>query len=976
MSPGRDTRVHAVLPGMDPLARVARQIIEDHASRLPDLTHVIVLRPRAHGDARLRRLLLDASRKRGVEALLGPRLTSLREFAIEHLSPDVPALGQHGRELVLFEALREHPQLFGDHDPWRLVDTLLDLFGELTLGGVTPPPEYEAFVARLRMAYGLRDDADACREPLGREARMVHSLWHAWLRQQDAEGREDPDARYLRALAALEPDALPEGYLYVVGYDEMLPAEVALLSGLVRTRRARWLVPTPVPPGLPLPEEAGQNGEGTFEAFLDQVFDTHGPPLRERALAFAGTHPQSPAGERLALLGTEDAEAQAVALDIRIRAWLMEGHRRIGVITDDRRLARRLRALLERAGIDLDDRGGWALSTTRAAAALERWLEAVEEDFEYQPLMDVLKSPFVFPERGRDEHLFAVYRLEQDVMLRENIPRGIERMRRHLQQRTGRLGAAGETGARAVSQLLDTLEHAAAPLTALTHDRAGPAGRMFAALKESLERLGMRKALENDPAGRRVLEELDAMEADLDGRSLTLDWREFRTWLGRALETRHFRPHPRPAPVQLLNLAETGLARFDALIIASADRAHLPGHEPVRALFNDGVRHALGLETWQQRVQRQWGRFRRLLETAPRVLITWQREGEQGPQRPAPWVELIDAFHCLAWSGSLEDTTLAGWLDRPEACIASPDTRPLPPAPNRPAPVFPSARLPSRLSASAHQDLVDCPYRFYAARGLGLAPPEELAEALSKADYGERVHLCLQAFHGGVRDLPGPWRGVLDGATRPAARALLEEISEAVFRRDLEDNFMHRGWLARWRTLIPAYLDWAIDRAKDWQVDGTEAQLQRPFSDALELKGRLDRVDHGSDGMAVIDYKTGTPPKQPEVDTGEAVQLPTYALLLPEATRVEYLHLDRDKVAAGACLEGDALVRLRDAVGERLLGLVARMRAGARMPAWGDEAACRHCAMRVVCRRGTWADEGGDSPGHPSSPGDAEVPLN
>src|SRR3569623_1174441 len=44
---------------------------------------------------------------------------------------------------------------------------------------------------------------------------------------------------------------------------------------------------------------------------------------------------------------------------------------------------------------------GGALSTTAAAAALERWLETLEEEYAHQPLTDLLKSPFVLPGRDR-----------------------------------------------------------------------------------------------------------------------------------------------------------------------------------------------------------------------------------------------------------------------------------------------------------------------------------------------------------------------------------------------------------------------------------------------------------------------------------------------------------------------------------------------------------------------------------------------
>src|SRR5690606_5726489 len=93
-------------------------------------------------------------------------------------------------------------------------------------------------------------------------------------------------------------------------------------------------------------------------------------------------------------LTADDAEHEARAVDLQIRRWWLAGHRRIALVTEDRKLARRVRALLARAGLALNDTVGWALSTTSAAAALERWLEAVEESFRASPLLDVLKSPF------------------------------------------------------------------------------------------------------------------------------------------------------------------------------------------------------------------------------------------------------------------------------------------------------------------------------------------------------------------------------------------------------------------------------------------------------------------------------------------------------------------------------------------------------------------------------------------------------
>ena len=275
-----------------------------------------------------------------------------------------------------------------------------------------------------------------------------------------------------------------------------------------------------------------------------------------------------------------------------------------------------------------------------------------------------------------------------------------------------------------------------------------------------------------------------------------------------------------------------------------------------------------------------------------------------------------------------------------------------------PRPAAPAALLPERLSAGRQQHLIDCPYRFFASSCLRLEPPEEIVEALQKSDYGERVHLCLQAFHGGAAGLPGPFGHALTENHRGAAIALLEEIAQRVFAKDLEDNFLHRGWLKRWLALIPAYVDWQIARARDWAVTQTELGLERELVPGLTLSGRIDRLDRAGEAAALIDYKTGASATQEEVESGEAVQLTSYALLIDNVRRVEYLQLGaRQQVKSGATLEGQALDTLRQAVGERLVTLHRALREGAALPAWGDRRTCRYCEMSGVCRRAAWEED-------------------
>jgi ATP-dependent helicase/nuclease subunit B len=670
----------------------------------------------------------------------------------------------------------------------------------------------------------------------------------------------------------------------------------------------------------------------------------------------------------MVIFAASSAEQEAFAVDLQVRRWLLAGRQPLAIVTEDRRLARRVRALLERAGIRLQDIGGWALSTTSAAAALERWLETVEEDFAHQPLLDILKSPFCFPDEDRAAFVSTVHRLEQDIILHENIARGLDRYRRHIALRRQRLEedlqveqAAGnwtrETAA-ALNILLNRLDQAAEPLRELLGSGPAHPRVLLERLRGSLESLGMWSAFDADPAGLRIIAEWQQLHDAARHGSLVMSWLEFRAWLGAALERHDFRPAPPDSPVMLLTLQQAQLGRFACLVIGACDREHLPVRGTASPFFNDPVRRELGLPVWPDRYALQLNRFRRLLEAAPRVLLTWHVQDRGEPRLPGAWVEALQTFHRLGWHDDLTDTALDRLLDNPDTRVQGDNPAPLPVPCGYPAAILPPALLPSALSVGAHDDLIDCPYRFYAAWGLGLRPREAVREALEKSDYGERIHRCLEVFHQGRAGYPPAFSAPVTTVNRAAAIDALAEISRTVFMRDLEDNFEHRAWLRRWLERVPDYIDWQIRQQQDWTFARAELKTATELGNRRVLKGRLDRIDTGPAGTAIIDYKTGPPPTQADVDSGEKVQLASYVLLLetpPE--RVTYLKLDR-QVKPGATLAGTALTALAGGVRRRLVEVLDAIEKGSPLPAWGDERACRYCRMDGICRRQSWLEPG------------------
>ena len=167
--PSHDGTLPILVPyHRDPLAQLADLIITRHRRALPDLSQCVVLLPDPHAVPRLRRHLLAATAHHGVQALLGPQILNLRQWAARHGDDAAPPLSPQARELLLVESLQQHRALFGDGDPWRLAADLARLFAELTLHRVELPDEITTFLTRLRTAYGLNTSPAA----LGDEARL------------------------------------------------------------------------------------------------------------------------------------------------------------------------------------------------------------------------------------------------------------------------------------------------------------------------------------------------------------------------------------------------------------------------------------------------------------------------------------------------------------------------------------------------------------------------------------------------------------------------------------------------------------------------------------------------------------------------------------------------------------------------------------------------------------------------------------
>lgn len=908
--PPAGSLLRIICSSIDVVPRAATEIVARHRAALPDLSAAAVLVPDLHAAPDVARALREAS---GLPALLLPRITTLALWTAE-VPLERPVAARAAREALLYQELKKQAWL-ESADLWAVSAELAGLFDEMTRHNLALPVDFAAFNRQLEQAYRARSG-----ESLTFEARVVHELWHAMSR---VTGEADAESAYQLRLARLaESAAVP---LYALGLSRLAPEEQRFLE--------RYAGRAPVQVFEADSEAAEDAVTRTLAAAWPRNPDHAG--LRDRAAALKAAHPRSALTGRLRIVGVAGAEQEAQTVDVTVREWLLAGKRRIAIVVQDRLVARRARALLERAQVLVKDEAGWAFSTTSAATAVGRWLDVAGGDCYHRDLLDLMKSPFVFHDWAREARRSAVWRLEGYVR-EESVIAGLASF----------IKLAEDKNDPEVRQLLARIRQGVGALGRGSR----PIARWLADLATSLGEIGVRDGLAADSAGGQLLDLIDRLGRELADDRLDVSFTDWRRWLARQLEAATFRDSAIESPVVFTSLAATQLRRFDAVLVLGCDAAHLPGPDPVAMFFNQGVRAELKLPTWSERVREMEEQLAALIASCETVVVTWQRMLGGEDNLLSPLVERLAALHLQTYGADLRASANAARLAAaevrsPGAGVAIGETR-------RPAPRAPAVLLPRKISASGYNSLVACPYQFHARYVLGLAELDDVQEMIEKKDYGSLVHRVLTLFHGAHPRV---------SAVDPAAAAReLEALSEREFAASVARNYLAQAWLARWKALIPAYLDWQREReSAGWSWKAGEVkraiEITTPKGSRLELHGRLDRVDEGPGGAAVVDYKTRSPRalEQSLESPGEDVQLPVYALLwgMPVAEAL-FLSMEREEVKAVGL--GPGVQALAEAVRARLCEVFDALAAGAPLPAQGVEGACEYCEARGLCRKNYW----------------------
>lgn len=679
------------------------------------------------------------------------------------------------------------------------------------------------------------------------------------------------------------------------------------------------------------------------------------------------------------LLAARRFEELAWAVTKSIETHLISGKKNIALVAQDRLAARRARALLSRLGdsLRIRDETGWKLSTTRSAAALNSWLELIrapKEGPSASALLEFLQNPYfdlAHSLKKSPELYVGLIALLEDILIASQAKSGWETFRMAIERANLYAATHGGSPNEHLLDLIGFVQSRHLAWQQLTLDCSSA----YVLLRRNLLDTGMAQRLENDSAGKQLLEVVQSFDLSTSAyKQVKMRLTEWLSLIKTVIEEASYEEVGKEAraTLSILPLSSTRLRKFDAVVLVGCDEQQLPAFSESPLFFSDVLNRHLKSSTIAAQYIQQARDLSQLLASCKNVDLLWQSKSKSGePLRPSAWIQRLQA-------------KLPEWI----AIDAKPDVYEDQSAPIKMSVSIPNPDLeiPVTVTPSAYKALRDCPYRYYVSSLLGLRKAKEFEEGFDASLAGQTLHALLKNFFQALKTEETKSHSPIhegDDARRQWMQDQLRKYSEKEFERLISGDARVLGALRDWQKQIPSFIDWQLKREADgWRYHDAELPvgfiLTLTDPDGVQrdihIAGRADRFDvHVTDqtAAAVIDYKNQKIKKI--VDRAENIlddpQLLIYARGVNENAiaahlpgrvmdRAEWVTLKADidkadeKIVRAHIVEDmdDVMVQFSDQIAKDLNVLWARKP----MKAFAPDSVCQYCEARGICRKGMW----------------------
>ena len=840
---------------------------------------------------RAARAISEAFVRRSGGGLLLPRLVPIGDADVEERlggalepvgegEPLPPAIEPVRRLFLLARLVEQHVEGVTGAEALRLAQDLARTLDQLLIEEIDP--------ARLRdFASDLPELSIHWQASLSRLG-VILDRWPRMLADLGRIDAADRRNRVLRAVAARWREQPPRGFVCAAGITTGAPAIARVLRVVSRLPNGSVVLPG-VDLALPEaewgalgphePDEVTGRRRSSLEThpqfhlklLLDRMGVARGevdrwrwgggrdaPAVRSRAIAnamtpaaFTSRWQSLPAAERrltgVRALELSDPAEEAQTIAIALREALEVPERTAALVTPDRNLARRVSAHLKRWGIEADDSAGRPLSQTPPGAFILALAQAAAEQFAPVPLLALLKHPLARKGEARLAWLEGARAL--DLALRGPRPgAGLDGITEHLANATGREAAIREEALpwwREAAALLRPLERAFAA-------NDGNLGALLAALRDAASLLSS-DAVWAGPAGRGAAELFASIEEAAPLGPDGIGPGGIGPALEQLMQDVAVRPpygqHPR---LFIWGLLEARLQQADLMILAGLNEGTWPSLPTPDPWLAPRLRKELGLPGLERRIGLAAHDFASALG-GRQVLVTRARRDARAPAIASRFWLRLEAMT----GGVTRSHAHKAWaraIDRPSAYAPA----------KRPAPQPHPDLRPRKISVTEVDRLKADPFAFYARKMLRLGPLDVPDADPGPAWRGTAVHAVLEAW-------------MKDDACDPA---LLRPRAE----RLLAETGAHPLMRALWQPRLLEAIDFIAAEVERNSADGrlplkAEAWGETVIS-GVTLQGMADRIDGFADGsLAIVDYKTGTPPGPKAVGEGYSMQLGLLGLI-------------------------------------------------------------------------------------------------
>ncbi|WP_019223084.1 double-strand break repair protein AddB [Bartonella rattaustraliani] len=551
---------------------------------------------------------------------------------------------------------------------------------------------------------------------------------------------------------------------------------------------------------------------------------------------------------------------EAFTIAVALRNAIEEPQKTAALITNDRNLARRVCAELQRFGIEANDSGGLPLAQTLPATLLRLILENILQPHDPIAFLSLLKHPLTTLKQSR-HHLRKMAENFELFVLRENTGRVnlcecdqfLEKWMKTREQNSDN-SSFDQQKSEEAHLLCQLLVKAIEPLTALMkQEKECTINEAVAATVEVFENFGRDENnslahLYQDEAGKALLTFLRELMIDQSG--LTFHLREWPAMFLALIATRSVSPPPGGHPrLFIWGTLESRLQTVDTVVIGGLNEGSWPITTRNDAFLSRPMKMMLKLEPPEQRIglsahDFQWamGMNKVVMSRALRV--------NHVPSLPSRWLLRLETVIgkqvwkqirtrgevFLHWAKMLDSTDMTA------------------PAP-RPCPVPPLKMRPRHFSVTEIATLRHDPYAIYAKKILRLKPLKPLIREPNTAERGTLYHAILAAFCTQVKNPNAA------NALNVLLNLGRQEFDKCNLPADIE-----KIWWNNFENFAPFFIQWEQSLSSRERYPEVVSQKIPIGTTGVTLSGRADRIDVLPEKMVeILDFKTSTPPSSKQV---------------------------------------------------------------------------------------------------------------